>query len=469
MEKQTWPELRRPWTGVRAVCVALGLSVSCGKWEREGPQIVSVDPLLFEFGPQQALRIKGNNFYVHANVRLSDSNVVKIRSTFRVLIDTTEVAAADIAPVDSTVLTALAPAGLAVGSHSVTVVTPEGLSDTLSAAFTVLPVGGLLATGGSGGLGGTNGLGGFLTAFGGALNGSGSATQQGGTAGTSAAGGTTTGFGWAAGGAIGTIGGSVGTLGGAPGSGGAGMSLCGSTCTVNETCCGSSCMNLSRDTQNCGSCGRACGVSEFCATATSVSCLLVSLQNVCQNAGVTSVYDGVTSDDDASNVIRNALSSGCTPSPIPRTVSQTDSATIEQGTGKALVGPGELLVLAGGDSVSTPVNYVNAAHIAPIYSIGNDLRRSTDDSLVTKVSGLSADHDFIVIQVVREPTNGSLLLVAYGYSALGTTAGSWYFANVMMSSISSYTDLWYIYEWKDIINDNKPTNASEFALVQSGR
>jgi len=415
---------------VRAVCVALGLSVSCGKLEREGPQILSVDPIRFEFGPQQALRIEGNNFYVHANVRLSDSNVVEIRSTFRVLIDATEVAAADIVAVDSTELTAVAPAGLAVGSHSVTVVTPEGLSDTLSDAFAVLPVG-MLATAGAGG--------------------------------------ATTGSGGTAGGAIGTIGGSIGTLGGAPGSGGAGMSLCGSACNATETCCGTACVDLSRDIQNCGSCGRACGSSEFCATATNVSCLLVSLQSVCQNAGVTSVYDGVPSDDDASNVIRNALSSGCAPSPIPRTVSQTDSATIEQATGKTLVGPGELLVLAGGDAVSTPVNYVNTARIAPIYSIGNELRRSADDSLVTKVSGLSADHDFIVIQVVREPTNGSLLLVAYGYSGLGTTAGSWYFANVMMPAISNYTDLWYIYDWKDTINDNKPTNASEFTLVQSGR
>ncbi len=462
MEKQTWLELRRPWTGVRALCIALGLSVSCGKLEREGPQIVSVEPTHFEFGPQQALRINGNNFYVHADVRLSESSVVKIRRTFRVLIDATEVAAADVAPVDSTVLTALAPAGLAVGSHSVTVVTPEGLSDTLNSAFTVLPVGGQPATGGAGGIGGTNGPGGFSTAFGGISNSSGSATQQGGAP---AAGGTTTG----SGGSASTIGGSMGTLGGSLGAGGAGMSLCGSACSATETCCGTSCVNLSRDIQNCGSCGRTCGASEFCTTATSVSCLLVSLQNVCQNAGVTSVYDGITLDDDASDLIRNALSSGCTPAPTARTVSQTDSTTIQQSTGKALVGPGQLLVLAGGNSVSTPVDYVNAAHIAPIYAMGNELRRSADNSLVTKVSGLSADHDFFVIQVVREPSNGSLLLAVYGYYGLGTTAASWYFANVMMPSISNYTDLWYIYEWKDIINDNKPTNASEFTLVQSGR
>jgi len=73
-----------------------------------------------------------------------------------------------------------------------------------------------------------------------------------------------------------------------------------------------------------------------------------------------------------------------------------------------------------------------------------------------------------VIQAVRDPATGTLVLVAYGWDQAGTTAAAWFFANVMMPSLSSYTDTWYVYEWTDQGADSMPGSAAEFRLIQSG-
>jgi len=114
------------------------------------------------------------------------------------------------------------------------------------------------------------------------------------------------------------------------------------------------------------------------------------------------------------------------------------------------------------------VRYLNSNRIAPIYATGTDFRRSQNQSLVVVASNLTVDHDFLVIQTVRDPTTGTLLLEAYGFDQAGTTAAAWYFANVMMPSLSSTTQAWYVYEWSDAGGDHLPNNASEFVLVQSG-
>lgn len=61
-----------------------------------------------------------------------------------------------------------------------------------------------------------------------------------------------------------------GAGGGGAGGGGAGgaagaPSGCGTTCTALQTCCASSCVDLSMDAANCGACGHACDAGRSCA------------------------------------------------------------------------------------------------------------------------------------------------------------------------------------------------------------
>lgn len=336
-----------------------------------------------------------------------------------------------------------------------------------------LNTGGLLEGGGGSSVGGASGQGG--TSQGGGMSTGGSADPSGGA---QAAGGTMSSLGGAvnsggaaqAGGLASSLGGSVNSGAGVSGAGGAAV-VCtpeGSACSATGTCCGGECVDTSRNIRNCGACGVACGAANFCATVPSVACTAAVLKNLCQNTHVTSVLDGAAADDAASAVVRTALISGCTPTPISGVVEQASTNVIHNITGKPRVGPGELLVAVGGDAYSRLVGYLNTERSAPIYNVDYDFRRSLDQSLVKTGSGLSADHDFLVIQAVRDPSTGTLILVAYGLDAAGTTAAGWYFANVMLPSLTSYTNAWYVYEWMDTVDDNMPTNATEFQLIQSG-
>lgn len=265
--------------------------------------------------------------------------------------------------------------------------------------------------------------------------------------------------------------GRTGGASGASGSAGSPPVACSpenSTCSITGTCCGGKCVDVSRDVRNCGSCGNACGAQDFCASAPSVACAAAAIQNLCLNAAVTGVHDGVPIDDAATVVLVTALKAGCSTNPSGRAVDQGSTNVVDSVTGKPLAGGGELLVTAGGDAYNNPVRYLNSNRIAPIYATGTDFRRSQNQSLVVVASNLTVDHDFLVIQTVRDPTTGTLLLEAYGFDQAGTTAAAWYFANVMMPSLSSTTQAWYVYEWSDAGGDHLPNNASEFVLVQSG-
>lgn len=345
-------------------------------------------------------------------------------------------------------------------------------------------LGGTLNNGGNTSAGGTpSGLGGAVTGGSASLGGFGAGTGGGSNSGGSSAlggsssGGSNSGGSSALGGGSGAenIGGGSGAAG-AAGAGGSAPVMCSpenSTCQITGTCCGGECVELARasNIRHCGSCGNACSATDFCASVAgqpSIACLGATLKNLCANAAVAGVTNGFTVDDAASSVLVAALHTGCAPQPVNRMVQQGATNVVDSVTGKPLIGPGELLVAAGGDSTNTLVRYLNNLRITPIYNEGFNFRRSKDQSLVQAVSNLTANHDYLVIQAVRDPATGTLVLVAYGWDQAGTTAAAWFFANVMMPTLSSYTDTWYVYEWTDQGADSMPGSAAEFRLIQSG-
>ena len=61
----------------------------------------------------------------------------------------------------------------------------------------------------------------------------------------------------------------------------------------------------------------------------------------------------------------------------------------------------------------------------------------------------------------------------YGIDGPGTTAGAFYFANVMLPNIvgadvTTFTDAWYVYEWTMADGGAGPSLGDTFTLVGSG-
>ncbi len=163
--------------------LALGLVSACGKLEREQPQIDTVTPDQLRQGAPSIATIIGKNFYAQASVSLGSTEAVKIRKNFRVLIDSMELSAESITDARPESLTITLPGDLSVGAHGVTVITPEGFSDSLNPAFRVIgrdqP---FTNTGGTANVGGApSALGGARSTLGG-TGGSGSAMTSGGVA-----------------------------------------------------------------------------------------------------------------------------------------------------------------------------------------------------------------------------------------------------------------------------------------------
>jgi hypothetical protein len=136
---------------------------------------------------------------------------------------------------------------------------------------------------------------------------------------------------------------------------------------------------------------------------------------------------------------------------------------------------GELLVAFGGDFFQKIVSYAETNHIAPVHSVYDQtnklwqFRLTSNDQLIAELpsSQVDGNHDLIVIETVRDPVTGIPMLLGYGIGVSGTAAAAWYFTNVMMPSLTSYTNSWYVFEWVNA-DDAGPTSVGEFSMKTSG-
>jgi hypothetical protein len=248
----------------------------------------------------------------------------------------------------------------------------------------------------------------------------------------------------------------------------------GSTCEGGLTCCGTACVDTAKNPKHCGACGVACGSAQFC---TSKACKDTVVANVCENAKAAIILDGLPSDEAASAVLKGALSrpdGGCTPPVAVRDLLQGTGGSLETGTNRPTLGPGESYVAAGGGFGQKAVDWLNKSKYAPVYTTGDatsySFVRTKDDGIIVKapMSMLTANHDYFVIYTATDPKSGTLVLASYGLLAPGTAAAAYYFDAQVMPNRANFTKAYYAYEWTDSNTNAVPDAADAFVLLDSG-
>jgi hypothetical protein len=260
------------------------------------------------------------------------------------------------------------------------------------------------------------------------------------------------------------------------------------------TCCSLHCVDVTTDSQHCGSCGTACGAGQFCgntecpsggeggaggagAGTACVTCHDTTLANLCAITKVIVILDSSTNPSDGNRVtglaIGQALGTNCSPAPEVIEAEQDSAEALNFRTGRPVSGGGELLVLAGGPFYQVVQGYLEEAGAAPLYWFVGDgfsaYQKTADDQPVVSLP-LASDHeshDFFIIQFMRDPTSGSLVLNAQGLWLSGTVAAAFQMENAVLPNLASYDQAWYAYEWTDADGDRAP-DTDEIDLVDSG-
>lgn len=260
-----------------------------------------------------------------------------------------------------------------------------------------------------------------------------------------------------------------------------GTGTCGAACSLanpcagGKSCCGSRCVETQRDIAHCGACDNACGASQFC---NGTSCREVAFNNVCANPKLTALLDGIAIDDSASDTIGTALSTTCSATLATQPQGAADNRVASPTTGYPFIGGGELLVVAGGPSVQLVTGYLDTGLISPLrFTVSGETRSlvKRDGTAVvsanvgTGAGDINQGHDFFAFQLVREPGNGTLTLMAYGFDGPGTRAAAYYFQSTFLPARASQTDSWYVFEWTDTDMNLVPGAADTFTLKASGK
>ena len=137
-------------------------------------------------------------------------------------------------------------------------------------------------------------------------------------------------------------------------------------------------------------------------------------------------------------------------------VSQDAGIANDPITGRPIAGPGDTLLIGGGSYGQITMGYLDSNALSKVYLATdgpNNLAffvRSTNVKIITDTyADLNASHDIFVLQLIVEPISGTLSYTGYGMFIWGTAAAGYYFSNVVMPNIATYTDAWYVYEWTD--------------------
>jgi hypothetical protein len=258
-------------------------------------------------------------------------------------------------------------------------------------------------------------------------------------------------------------------------------------CTSNLVCCSEHCVDATRDPQHCGACSTTCAANQFCGNASTPACKDTLLRNLCNTKKATFLLNGLPEDEEASDVMKNAIMSLCMPVPTLVSVPQSTSTAINTTTGQPLVGGGDMLVAAGGDSTQLLVRYLETSRTSPVYNESDGATQlqwkrrggaaDGGDAVIATVdfSTITPTHDYFLAEVVKDPISGTFSLIVYGIESPGTRAGAFYFANVILpdivgADVTTITQAWYLYQWTSANPaDAGPSLGDTYMLIDSGQ
>jgi hypothetical protein len=248
---------------------------------------------------------------------------------------------------------------------------------------------------------------------------------------------------------------------------------CGTTCGSAEACCGGTCSAL--DTlANCGACGNACGSGDFCDGS---ACQAPTFPSFCANATVYEIYDGVPADINAASLMTSTITDHCPPSTMVTSANATDATYVDQSTGQPLGGAGVTYVLTGGPLADKVVKYFEAtAQLTHVYLAGPTsgtyswMERGSAAPIATIASSACSAHtDQFVVELVTDPSSGTLALIGYGIcTGAGTFAAAYYYADVMLPNAATYPDSWYVVGWSDTNDDGIANGSDAFTILGHG-
>jgi hypothetical protein len=228
------------------------------------------------------------------------------------------------------------------------------------------------------------------------------------------------------------------------------------------------------DSQNCGTCGNACGSTQFCGLR---DCRDLTLANVCSVSNVIVILDTTKNDAEGNRVtgraIGSALEAQCGSRPALTEAEQDSVAALNLTTGQPVSDGGELLVVAGGPFYQMLEGYLENEKIAPLYwkvlPDATEYRKTRDDETVLSLP-IAGDHDsrdLFIIQFMRDPKSGSLILNAQGLWLSGTVAAAYQVENAILPNLAAADQAWYAYEWEDKDGDKAP-DLGEIREIASG-
>jgi hypothetical protein len=185
------------------------------------------------------------------------------------------------------------------------------------------------------------------------------------------------------------------------------------------------------------------------------------------------ILDGQDGDDPMSRALAQTLVDRCPSSQIVREVSQTVADALNPVSGHPVSGSDELLVIAGSSYYQQGAGYMVTNKFAPLINLGTqdgfEIRDSSTNALIASesYSETSDTNDLFALQFMREPSSGSLVLNAYGFTVGGTAAATFYFQQAIALDFASVDKAWFVGKWTDMNADLQP-NSNEFTLIASG-
>jgi hypothetical protein len=243
-------------------------------------------------------------------------------------------------------------------------------------------------------------------------------------------------------------------------------------CQESMTCCSGTCVDTSLDPNNCGKCGNACGLGQFC---TGTACQSVGFSNLCDNLKATVVLDPYAPDNTAGSAIGTALTAQCSPPTAVSQASQSMPNVTDQSTGRPVTGVGNTFIAGGGSYGQTGVAYMQTAGLTTIAAQWDEnnswfLNQVTNQQIAfTAQSDLTANHDYFAVEIAVEPTSGTLFLAAEGMKSPGTQAAGFWTSTVLIPGRTVYSNSWYVYEWTDNDGDGMPSAGDTFTLLAQGK